>query len=70
MALFKFALGWLLWRIRAGLWYVGLGFRLFFAVGLDRDYHPDRDDAARHFKCPIPRAYLRYKPGKRIEHHG
>ena len=54
----RFFGGWLGWHLRAGFWYLGLAFRLYFAVGLDRDFHPDREpDMSRHFRCPYPRSY-------------
>ncbi len=58
MAWVRFAFGWLIWHIRAGWWYLTLGFRLYFAVGLDRDFHPSKDtDVGRHFRCPFERGY-------------
>jgi len=56
----RFLFGWLVWHIRAGFWYLGLGFRLYFAAGLDQDFDPSRDDIGRHFRCPIPRGYRAY----------
>lgn len=54
----KFLVGALIWHLRAGLWYCGLGFRLYFAIGLDRSVHPGEEhDWGRHFRCPIPRTY-------------
>ena len=57
----RYFLGALVWRMRAGLWYIGLGFRLFFAIGLDSNYeHGSDEDLSRHFKCPIPRNYRKH----------
>jgi len=53
----KYVLGALWWRVRAGWWYLRLGLRLYFAVGLDQDFDPAKDDVAKRFKCPIKRDY-------------
>ena len=52
------------WHLRAALWYLQLGFRLYFAVGLDQDFDPAKDNTARHFQCPHPRHYRRHLQGK------
>ena len=57
MRVIRYAWGWLSWHLRAGLWYLKLGFRLYFAAGLDQDFDPSREDVSRHFRCPYPRAY-------------
>jgi len=57
-----FVLGAAYWHIRAGFWYVGLAFRLYFAVGLDKDYDPSNPDVSRYFRCPIERRYRRFLP--------
>jgi len=57
----KFVLGWLAWHIRAFGWYLTLGFRLYFAIGLDRDFHPGREqDMSRHFKYQREKTYRKY----------
>ena len=61
MKLIKFLWGWVTWHVRAGFWYLGLAFRLWFAVGLDRDYnHAGNEDPTKDFQCPIPRSYRTY----------
>lgn len=57
MKYLRYALGAVIWHIRAGFWYLMLGLRLYFAAGLDQDFDPAKDDVGRHFICPIPRAY-------------
>ena len=56
-----FIWGWCTWHLRAGIWYAGLGFRLYFAVGLDRDFDARTTDVARQFRCPIKRDYRRFR---------
>ncbi len=56
----KYLFGALVWHVRAGFWYMGLGLRLFFAVGLDQNFDPRKDDVAETFRCPIPRNYRRH----------
>lgn len=47
--------------MRAAWWYLTLGFRLYFAIGLDRDFDPSQEDAVKDsFLCPIPRNYRRH----------
>ena len=61
MKLLKFGAGWLWWHLKAAAWYLALAFRLFFAVGLDRDFQPGEDqDMVRHFRYPAPRSYRRF----------
>ena len=61
MSYIRFFLGAVKWHFRAGFWYIGLGMRLFFAIGLDSNYdHGTDNDPARHFKCPIPRDYRKH----------
>ena len=62
MRYLRFLMGALIWRLRAGFWYLTLAFRLYFAIGLDRDFDPEKDgaDMSRHFKCPYPRDYRRH----------
>lgn len=57
----RYVSGWLVWHVRAFFWYVTLAFRLYFAVGLDRDFHPDRDqDMSKQFKYMRERTYLKH----------
>jgi len=56
----KFLVGWLVWRLRAGVWYAALGFRLYFAIGLDRDFNPGDDNVAKEFKYPVEKNYRKY----------
>lgn len=62
MGYLQFITGAAIWYIRAGFWYMGLGFRLYFAIGLDRDFKPGEDDQdmKRHFVCPYERKYQRF----------
>ncbi len=60
MRFLKYICGWLIWHLKAGSWYLGLGFRLYFAIGLDRDFHHGEEDISRHFKCPFEREYMKY----------
>jgi hypothetical protein len=55
----KYIGGWVAWHVKAGFWYAGLLFRLWFAIGLDRDFdHGSSDrEVADTFKCPYPRNY-------------
>ena len=54
--------GWISWHFRAGFWYAGLLFRLWFAIGLDRDFDHNTSDreVANLFKCPYPKTYTRH----------
>ncbi len=57
MKYLKFILGWIAWRFKAGAWYAGLAFRLYFAIGLDRDFNPGDDNVSREFKYPGKKSY-------------
>lgn len=58
MAWLRFTRGWLVWHVRAGWFYFKLALRLYFAVGLERDFHPGQGtDMGRHFKFPLRRNY-------------
>ena len=64
---FRYLTGALTWRIRATFWYSGLIFRLWFAIGLDRDFdHSKEEDMQKMFSYPEPRAYRRFI-GKPVE---
>ena len=61
MNLLKFLFGWIAWHVRASFWYLTLGFRLYFAVGLDKDFNPDGDqDMSQYFKYKREKSYLNY----------
>lgn len=61
MRRWKYVLGWLSWHIRALFWYLTLGFRLYFAVGLDRDFNPESDqDMSQKFKYTREKTYRKY----------
>ncbi len=60
MSYVKYFLGAAWWRLRAGWWYLTLGLRLFFAVGLDQDFDPAKDEVGKRFRCPYRRNYRRY----------
>lgn len=61
MNVLKFVAGWLAWHVRAFFWYLTLGFRLYFAVGLDRDFNPDGEqNMGRHFRYGRKRTYRKY----------
>jgi hypothetical protein len=55
------------WRVKAGVWYTGLGLRLWFAIGLDRDFDPSKEESLEEmFRYPVPKSY-RAIIGKPIE---
>lgn len=46
------------WRIKAFFWYCGLVFRLWFAIGLDRDFDPSKEENLKQmFRYPEPKSY-------------
>lgn len=59
-----FALGWLVWHIKAGFWYIGLAFRLFFAIGLDSNHQIKQgasdEEMAELFRYKAPRSYRKH----------
>ena len=63
----RFIFGWLVYRIKAAFWYMGLAFRLWFAIGLDRDFdHSKEENLAEEFKYPGKKTYRRHL-GKPID---
>lgn len=67
MNVLRYLWGALIWRIKAGFWYIGLALRLWFAIGLDRDFDPSKEENLKQmFKYPVPKHYRKYV-GKPIE---
>lgn len=55
----KFLAAWIGWHFKAFFWYIGLVFRLWFAIGLDHNFDHSDSDISRHFKYPKPKPRLR-----------
>ena len=67
MNVLRYLWGAFVWRLKAGLWYVGLGLRLWFAIGLDRDFDPSKDENLKDmFAYKEPKSY-RAHIGKPID---
>lgn len=67
MNLLRYLWGAVVWRFKALFWYCGLIFRLWFAIGLDRDFDPSKEeDLKTMFRYPEPKSY-RAHIGKPIE---
>ncbi len=61
MNLIKYVIGWFVYRVKAGFWYLGLLMRLWFAIGLDRDFdHSKEEDVRKEFTYPAKKEYRRY----------
>ena len=59
----KFALGWFGWHLKAGFWYLGLAFRLFFSIGFDSNPNvgsSEDNDVSQLFKYQGARSYRKH----------
>lgn len=57
----KYYAGAFWWYVCAGTWYLTLGFRLYFAFGLDQNFKGDREAQIKNmFTYKRPRAYRRH----------
>ncbi|CAM2007262.1 hypothetical protein [Acanthopleuribacter pedis] len=62
MHVVRYVIGWFVYRVKAGWWYFCLALKLWFAIGLDRDFDHTKDDeaVAREFSYPGKKEYRRH----------